>query len=312
MPTTQQLARKADLVVGDLQANGGYLPPVSAARFIRLAIDDSVLLPMSRVIPLRSPVQYVPKLRFTNRILHAASEGTPVAVDDRAKPDTSQVEMSTKKAMAEVDLTEEVLEDNIEGDAFRDTITALMAERISLDIDDMIANSDLTSTNPDFAFFDGIRVAATSNVVNVGGDTLHKGILRDTFKAMPTEYRKRRNELRFLTSSNAVVDYTDSIANRMTTMGDAALREESMPTWGNIPVMEVPVFPEDLGVGNDETELLLLNPNNIMFGWWRRIRIRTELLTRSGVYVIVASMRFDLKYEHEPAVVKADGIQIAA
>jgi len=77
-------------------------------------------------------------------------------------------------------------------------------------------------------------------------------------------------------------------------------------------VMEVPVFPEDLGVGNDETELLLLNPNNIMFGWWRRIRIRTDLLTRSGVYVIVASMRFDLKYEHEPAVVKADGIQIAA
>ena len=86
--SNQALVNKADLVVADLASDGGYLPPTSAARFMRIAIDDSVLMSLARVVPLPSLQHRVPKIRFNGRIMRAGSEGTPVAADDRHVPDT--------------------------------------------------------------------------------------------------------------------------------------------------------------------------------------------------------------------------------
>jgi hypothetical protein len=306
------LARKADLLTSDLVTDGGYLPPVSAARLMRIAIDASPLLASARIVPLRAPQQRVPKIQMAGRMLRAGSEGTPVASNDRYKPTTSQIELQTSLIRAEVDLTDEDLEDNVEGESLRNTVIELMGERASTDIEELLVSGDDTSTDDYLALFDGYLVAATTNVVDAGGDTLNKSILRDAFKAMPTEFRRNKNRLRFFTSSNAQVDYTDTIANRMTPMGDTALDSNEQPTWGSIPVVDVPLFPEDQGVGNNMTSMLLCDPNNMLVGWWRRMKVVTEAIPRAGIVAILMSMRMTTKYEHEPAVVRVENILAAA
>lgn len=306
--TNQAFINKADMVVADLASDGGYMPPTSTARFLRLAINESVIMSQCRVIPLPSPVHRVPKIRFNSRIMRAGSEGTPVSAADRAKPDTSMIEFTTKKIIAEVDLDEEVVEDNIEGDSFRNTVTALMAERAGLDVEDLALNGDETDADPYLATLDGFRVQATSNLVDAGGDILNQGVLKDIFKKMPTEFRKRKRNLRFWTGSNATVDYSDTITNRMTALGDRVLTDDEFATWSSIPVVDVPIYPDELGVGTNETEVLLTDPMNAVVAFWRRIKVRSEFLTRSGIYVVVASMRLDVKWEHEPAVVKCTDV----
>jgi hypothetical protein len=43
---------------------------------------------------------------------------------------------------------------------------------------------------------------------------------------------------------------------------------------------------------------------------WRRIKIETDKLVREGVLLIVAAMRFDMKYQEETAVVKVTGVEV--
>lgn len=306
------LARKADLLTANLVADGGYLPPVSAARMLRIAIDASPLLSAARVVMLRSTVQQIPKIQMAGRMLRPGSEGTPVASNDRYKPTTDQVELQTSLIRGEVDLTDEDLEDNVEGESLRNTVIELMGERAATDIEELLVNGDDTSTDSYLALFDGYLAAATTNLVDAGGDTLNKTVLRDAFKAMPTPFRRNKNHLRFFTSSNAQVDYMDTIANRMTPMGDRALDSNEMPTWGSIPVVDVPLFPEDLGVGNNMTNMLLCDPNNMIVGWWRRMKIVTEAMPRAGLIAVLVNMRVTAKYEHEPAVVRVENILAAA
>ena len=46
-------------------------------------------------------------------------------------------------------------------------------------------------------------------------------------------------------------------------------------------------------------------------GIWRQIRIETDKLISEGVFIIVATMRFDVKFAEETAVVKATEILVS-
>lgn len=304
---------KADLKISDLKGEAGYMPAGQSARFIRIAIDESVVMSRVRVRPMSAPAELVEKIKFGDRIMRAGSEATPVAQADRARPNMSKVELLAKLFRAEVDLSDEVLEDSIERGALRNTVLTLMAERSALDMDEALVNSDTTSDDPFLAQFNGILKQSSSHVVAAGGETLNRGIFLDCVKKLPTRYRKNKRDLVFFTGMNAELDYLDTFADRATPIGDDVIAgRKTSSNYGTIPVVGVPVFAEDLGNGNNETSMLLTNPNNILVGLWRRIRMRTDLLVREGLLVICADTRFDVKYEEETAVVKATGIEIAA
>lgn len=309
---TLALLHKADLTVGDLKGEAGFLNPGQAARFIRIAIDESVVMSRARTRPMKAPAELLEKTRFGSRIMRAGAEGTPVAEADRARPDLDKVELLAKLFRAEVDLSDEVLDDNIERKNLKNTIMTLMGERGALDMDEVLVNGDTSSLDPFLAQFDGIRKQATSNIVLAGGETMNKGIFREMIKKMPTEFRKRKKDLTYFTSFDGELDYSDTLADRMTPLGDRQVEADLESIYKGIPVVSVPVIPDDLGGGNDETEVILTNTQNIVVGMYRRIRMRTDLLVREGILVIVADVRFDVKYEEETAVVKATGIEIAA
>ena len=80
--------------------------------------------------------------------------------------------------------------------------------------------------------------------------------------------------------------------------------------YSGVPVQPVPLFPENLGVGNDRTVILLCNPKNIHVGLWRQIRIESARDISEGTLKIVATLRFDVKFAEEPGTCKAINVQL--
>jgi HK97 family phage major capsid protein len=310
--SNRTLLAKADLALADLMTDGGLLQPAQAQKFIRLLIKEAVILKMATVIPMKAPKHTVETIRFAGRVLRAGQEATALPAADRAKPNLGKLELDAKLFKAEVNLDNEVLEDSIERGALKNTIMTLMAEAISRDIDEAVINGDTASTDTFLAQFDGIVKGASSNVVNAGTVTLQKNIFRDMIKAMPTEYLRRRNDLVYLTSIDAEIDYRDSLVERnMGSFSADQLTGNAPVVYSGVPIVSVPMFPENLGVGANASIALLLDPKNINVGIWRQIRIETDKDISAGILKIVATLRMDTKYAYEPAVVKATNVRVA-
>jgi hypothetical protein len=305
----QTLLQKADLALSDLLTGGGLLVPAQAQRFIRILIDESRIMKMATVTPMKAPKQLIEKIRFGSRILRPGVEATALPEADRAKPDLTKVELDAKEVKAEVHLNNSVLEDSIERDELRQTIMTLMGEAISRDLDELFVQGDTTSADPYLALLDGMLKAATSNLVNMSDTPANKSVWRDMLKTMPSHFVRNKSMLRFFTSIGAELDYRDSISDRATAAGDDALKNSAPVGWAGIPIVDVPLFPENLGIGTNQANAILTDPKNLNIGIWRQIRFETDKNISRGVLMIVATMRVDFKYIEETAVVKATGIR---
>lgn len=302
---------KADLAVSDLVTSGGELVPAQAQRFIRLLIDESVLVKEANVVPMRSKKQLIETFRFGSRILRAATEGVALTIGDRSKPDLTKVELDVKLMRAEVRWSDEVIEDNIERGTLQNTILTEMANRAALDWDELIANGDTASADVYLAQFDGLRkTIATNVVIKAPIGSLQKGDFTDVLKAMPTEFQRDYPRMRWYTGINAVHDYRNTLSDRATMLGDRYSEQIVAPTPLGTALIGVPVFPENLGGGSNETELLLLLPKNMNVGFWRRIKVERDRDITAGMFIAVMSLRGDFKLTHEPATVKMTGVQV--
>lgn len=304
------ILQKADLALADLTADGGLLKPAQAQKFMRLLIKDSPLMRLATVVPMQSPKQQLSKIKFGSRVLRPGAEATALPLADRARPDLSQVELDAKLFKAEVRLSDEVLEDSIERGELRQTIMEMMAEAISRDMEEVLINGDTLSADPFLAVMDGALKQATSNVVDAGGAAISKSLLRDMLKTIPSEHLRDKKAMRFMTSVDADLDYRNTLAERATAVGDRLLEGDTPVLYSGVPLQPIPLFPENLGAGSDQTVMLLCNPKNIHVGIWRNIRVESARDISEGTLKIVATLRFDVKFAEEPGVAKAINVQL--
>lgn len=75
-------------------------------------------------------------------------------------------------------------------------------------------------------------------------------------------------------------------------------------------IMPVPVFPENLGVGTNCTEVLLLDPKTAVFGFWRRVQLETARDAFSGEWCLISTVRCGFAYQEEDAVVKIQNVRV--
>ncbi|MBD3669290.1 MAG: phage major capsid protein [Gammaproteobacteria bacterium] len=277
---------------------------------MRLLIKDSPLMRLATVVPMQSPKQQLSKIKFGSRVLRPGAEATALPLADRARPDLSQVELDAKLFKAEVRLSDEVLEDSIERGELRQTIMEMMAEAISRDMEEVLINGDTLSADPFLAVMDGALKQATSNVVDAGGAAISKNLLRDMLKTIPSEHLRDKKAMRFMTSVDADLDYRNTLAERATAVGDRLLEGDTPVPYSGVPLQPIPLFPENLGAGSDQTVILLCNPKNIHVGIWRNIRVESARDISEGTLKIVATLRFDVKFAEEPGVAKAINVQL--
>lgn len=313
----QELIRRADLALSDLVSGGGYLTTEQQNRFYRKMMDDAVILKDARIIPMARPKMEINKIGFGTRVLRAAAQGTISTPEDgeiggraldradRYIPQLSRITLETSEVIAEIDIPYEVLEDSIEGGdidtaQFQQTILDMMAQRITLDLEELVVLGDTGSGDSYLQLQDGALVSAISNIVNNGGDPMAVQLFGNMVKALPTKYYKLLNQYRYYVSKTKEIDYRLSIAQRQTALGDGIIT-------GTTPVSVLGVSLASAAYMPSDTALLTI-PNNLIIGIQRNMRMELDKNIRERAFIIVVSMRLAMKFEEEDMVVKAINI----
>ena len=301
---TKKIMEKADIAVGNLIADGGYLNPEQSNRFIIMMMDQPTIIKDVRVVRMNSPIRKIDKIGFGSRILRAApASGSYLPDADRSKPDLGQVTLTTKEVIAEVHLPYDVLEDNIERGNLNSTIMSLIAERASVDCEEWILLADTAIVGDAFlALGDGALKLAVDHVIDSTAAPV--GVSKALFKAgirqLPDKYFRVPSDLRFYISPAVATEWIDEWADRETAEGDAKMR-----MGGTSPAYGVPMNPSAL---MPDDKYLLTFPKNMIWGIQRQIQVETDKDIRARTYIIVLTMRMDFKFEETDAVVKYDGI----
>lgn len=307
----RDLIEKADMSITDLTA-GGLLVPEQVKQFYEIAIDSSVFLSMAQSFTMNAPEWELSKIGFTDRVLRPAHESRALSEADRVKPTLDKVPLTTSEFIAEVRIPYGVVEDNIINGTFTTYVIGLLGEAVARDMEEAVIQGNLLSSDPFLARMDGALAGATTHVVNAGGARLDKSLFKQMLQTMPSRYLRDRKNMVLVTSKNAAIDYADSISNRQTPAGDDALRQWSIGEYSGLNVLPIPMFPENLGGGQNMTNVLLLDPKNFVVGMQRDVRIESKRDIQARDFIVVATVRFGCAYKHEPAVVKATNVLATA
>jgi len=299
----RSIVEKADLAVSDLTTDGGYLNPIQANTFIRMLIDQPTLIKDIRVVPMNSPTMEINKIGFTSRILKAApTSGTALVANDRSKPTTDQVTLTTKEVIAEVHIPYDVLEDNIERGTLEDTIMTLITERASLDLEELLISGNTSSADTYLALINGILIQTASHLVDYKSSPadITKAVFKAGIKAMPNKYMRNRAAMAFYVSPDVETEYADSLADRETMLGDDKVTKLTPNYAYGVPVRACALMPND--------KYIFTYPKNMIMGIQRQIMIETDRDIRARVLIVVLTMRLDFVYEEEDASVKCMGL----
>lgn len=314
----QQLIQKADLALSDLANTGGLLQPEQQQRFFRKMMDEAVILKDARMVQMSRPKMEINKIGFTSRVLRAASQGnisTPEVGEtggraltraQRAKPVTERITLQTSEVIAEIDLPYEVIEDAIEGgdidtSQFQQTILDLLAQRVSLDLEELVVLGDTTNVGDAYlALQNGVLAASVSNIVNQGGDPMGPTLFANMIKAMPTRYMRLLSRYNFYVSKTKEIDYRMTLASRQTALGDGILTGQFPVNVLGVPMKSAAYMPS--------TNAILMIPNNLIIGVQRGLRMEFDRIVRERAFVIVLTMRLAMAFEEEDMVVKAINI----
>lgn len=295
MPSENRtLLRKAEIAVADFTV-GGLLQPAQTDKFIRLAIKQPVLLQRVTVTPMRAMKEERDKMRFANRVLRAGQEGTALPQAAWAKPNLGMVTLDAQLFKAEMRVTDEALEDQIERGVFRDTLVEELSKAIGRDMEYVCLRGDTGSADPVLAKLNGILRQITSFTTDCISGKLQKTILRDMYRTMPDEFAENP-ALEYFTNRQARLDYKDSLADRATPLGDTMVQTMGRVTWSDFPINSVPEFPVD---GSSNTQIVLGDPRAIYLGFYRQVKIKIAEDISAGVIIVVASVRFDVKVAEE-------------
>ena len=301
----------ADLTVGTVDAGGGKMRPEQSNTFYQKLIESSPLLGDIRTIQMTADTMNINKISLANQILHPANAGTPpYPADDstnsryllaanRFAPAFDKVVLTVKEYQSEITLTDDVVENNVEGANLTDVILNMAAKRISRDIQNLIINGDTANVNDLLASANGVLKLVTSNVVAAGG-AWSPTIAANAVKALPEAYWDLLDEYNFYLHRNVVVNQKVAIAARQTILGDQVIVNGNELSVLGYAVKSTGTMPLANG--------LFMNPKQVLLGIQRDIRVETERSARARATTFVITTKLGVQHEQEDAAVKISGI----
>ncbi|MCM2674087.1 phage major capsid protein [Alkalicoccobacillus plakortidis] len=302
--SNQQIIEKATMTLASLQT-GGLMNPTQASKFIRMLQETPTILKDSRVIPMDHDTQKIEKIGFGQRILRPGQEDVALTKEQRAVPTTSTVNLNAKEVIAEINITYDTLENNIEGQSLKDTLMQQIVERAAVDIEELLVNGDKDSNDPFLAQINGMRKNTKSHIVDAELQPISRGLFKRGYKAIPAKYIRVPQDYRFYTSPGNQIEWMDSVADRQTGLGDSAVQGGRSSAFG-VPVTGIAnMQPYEHSDGEtDVSEIILTHPKNIITGFSRNIRIEVDKDIRARKFIIVLTAKLDSVYEEEDAVSK--------
>lgn len=306
---------KADHSLAALTSGGGELLPEKAAEFWKLALKPTVILKETGLQTMSSFERKIPKAAFLSRVLRPGVSGQALSEADRAALAFSQTVLTVKEFKAETHIPYDVMEDNILQDSFQDFVMNELSRAIGRDMEEIVCNGD-TSQSADLFLkqFNGIRKLTTTNTADLSNAgtavTIDSPAFLSMLQAHPVEYLEpNRKDMRFYTSTDAELMWRSKLGTRATVAGDRYVLEDAPAVAYGVPVVGVPWFPDNLGVGTNETEIIFTNPKNVIVGVWKTVKLKSRDEISAGEYHVVGRVRFGMVYNHEPAASRGYGIK---
>lgn len=311
-------------------AGGGLLSPQQAREFLRVLIDESVLLKEANNQTSLSPKFEVPRISFGNRILRVGTEGSRLDVGDRTKPATGLVTLSTHLFKGEVPVSDELFEDNIERDALADTIMVMIAEAVGRDVEEYAIKNDTDRTEAldgadgkVLAQFEGLIKQFQTGLpaaqrLDASGLTSYDELFRNMLASLPARYRRDPTALRFYVPVKHNDGYQTELAGRGTPLGDTNITENLRMklAFRGVPVVPIPLMTGISTIAGSEIDYdsfcLLTHPLNLYVGWHRRIRVERWRDPRDGATSFLPTLRFDVKYADPAFGILASGVGLGS
>lgn len=284
---------------------GGKLNTEQANAFIKMIIDEPTILKEARTVPMKGDSKKIESIGFGQRVLNPATEGTDPGQSKYSAPTTGTVTLQAKEFIAVVKLTDDTIETNIEGKSIEDTVMQLLAERVALDMEEIIVNGDTSGGSDDFLQqLDGVRKQLTAHVVDAQKGALSKDLLKQAKKAVPAKYLRNPSEWRFYCSNGLETDWVDLVGERLTANGDDSFINGSVKSAYGVPVKGIAMLQDYEDTSTQVSDIILTHPKNIVIGISRDIRIELERAPRERATYIVLTLKMDVKFEDPKAAAK--------
>lgn len=257
MSFSQSFINKSGVVTPSSFAAPSALSKEEADRFIDYVVDQSFMKANARVERMNAPTKTIAKVGIGNNILKPAKS----AVDpgNTVSITTDQLTLETKEIIAIAEVSDDSLEDNLEGDAFVDHLMKMIASQSANELDLMSmygkripSPNDATDIKQlvngwiTIARENGHRLDARDAAMfgDANGYILPDKLSR-IVKTLPNKYRGNKGNLRFLIADDIYQDYNDYLGARAVSTADPYLLGVGRLTYSNIPLQPVSLMPTD-------------------------------------------------------------------
>lgn len=311
---TDSVLKYADLAVSNLTSGGGKLQDDQADTFYRKVFDRTGLIGDVRSVSMNSDTMNINKIGLGSRILRVAPTGTPpyivdgvgetfsndrnLASADRFNPTFEQVQLTVKEYMAEIHLTDDVIENNLEKENLENVILEMASQRLALDLEEALILGDTANgaLDAELRAQDGVLKRVTSHVVDAAGATISLDAFADLQTALPTKYQRNMSSMKYYLHNHKELAWRQALSARGTDLGDRnVIGNGAVPALG-VPLVTVPNMPTD--------KILYVDPKNILVGLQRNMRLEFERYPRSRLTAFIFTLKVGFQLEEEDAVAK--------
>lgn len=248
--SNSSLINKAAITAGSFSGAVG-LAAREADRFIDYVIDQSVLLKACRVERMNNATKKIDKINLGDNILVPAVAATDPG--ETTGIGVSQIILRAKEMIAVARISDDTLEDNIEGDAFVDHLMRMVATQVSNDLElaYLFGNSRPTPVTINDLFDGWLKQMRTGHVLDAAADQdrfMSFEKLSKAFKTIPNKFKRNRQMMRYCCSPNLVEDYVQLLVAKNTPGADVAIQGDAPLRYGRIPFAELGLVPENMPV----------------------------------------------------------------
>jgi len=257
--TNQELVKKS-IIAADALAAAGKLNPKQADKFIDYVVDESMLKGNARIERFSNEQMTINKIGVGRRVAVPAAEAKDPGT--RRGVTTSKVQLQPAEIMVPFEISDTFGEINVEGKSVDDHVIQMMARQLSNDMEEMylhgnllgpaISELDYTGEGSDtdmvrdnyLALKDGwLKQADLAHIVDADGDNISPALFSAMLNAMPNKFKRNKNLLRFLSSTEHEQLYRQTVASRATNAGDDALNSTKNLTPFGTQLLPVPLMP---------------------------------------------------------------------
>jgi len=284
-----EVAKSEDPVTTTTLAGGGLLLTEQADKFIQQTFDAARTTQLCRTVKMNRDKMELDKISIGSRIARYVATENEDQSDYTKKPVFGKVELDSRKIALPWEISEDALEDNIEGGNLEDVIAGMMTTQYGLDLEDLYWNGDDSGSDDLLKAFDGWLVQfASAQVVDANSTgSFSKDIAFDALAALPPRYRRgaAKQQLRWLMATKQYDLFLEYVTSRATNTGDAVLVDGELKSILGIGVEEIAALPD--------TVVVLTNPKNLVAGVHRAVKIRR---TSEGKNAIMTDKRYYVAY----------------